>query len=90
MLAPPEYAAIVPMFTMLPPPCSRMVGSTHWLVRSGPSRFTENTLRQYSSVMSAGPIRAGLMPALFTSPSMRPKRVSTPSTNPGMASQSPT
>ncbi len=26
MLAPPEYAAIVPMFTMLPPPCSRIVG----------------------------------------------------------------
>ena len=45
--APPEYAAIVPMFTMLPPPWSRMIGETHWLMRSGPSRFTENTLRQY-------------------------------------------
>src|SRR5690242_18296758 len=58
---PPEYAAIVPMLTMLPPPWSFMIGKTHWLIRNGPSRFTEKTLRQYSRVMSSGPIRAGLM-----------------------------
>ena len=58
MFAPPEYAPMVPMCTMLPPPWSRTSGNTHWLARSGPSRFTENTLRQYSSVMSAGPMRA--------------------------------
>src|SRR3954451_14512525 len=40
--------------------------------------------------MSAGPMRAGLMPALLTRPSIRPNRWSTPSTKTGIASHSPT
>ena len=40
--------------------------------------------------MSPRPMRAGLMPALLTSTSMRPKRCGTPSTKPGIASHSPT
>src|SRR4029079_4071942 len=46
IIAPPEYAAIVAMLTMLPPPWSRMVDSTHWLIRSGPSTLTAKSLRQ--------------------------------------------
>ncbi len=67
------YAAIVPMLMMLPPPPSRITGATCWLIRSGPSRLTENTLRQYSRVIWLGGIGAGLMPALLTSTSIRPK-----------------
>lgn len=43
--------------------------------------LAEKTLRQNSSVMSCGEKRAGLMPALFTSASTRPKRSYTASTN---------
>ena len=81
---------MVPMCTMLPPPPSRITGATCWLIRSGPSRFTEKTFCQYSSVISLTVTGAGLMPALLTSTSMRPKRSTTFSTKPGMASQSPT
>lgn len=78
------------MLMILPPPCSRMMGATSWPVRSGPSTLTANTLRQNSRVMSAAPIRAGLMPALFTSTSIRPSRACTSATKVPTASQSPT
>ena len=64
---------MVPMWMMLPPPPSRIIGATHWLMRSGPSKLTEKTLRQYPSVISPTVTGAGLIPALLTSTSMRPK-----------------
>src|SRR5271156_4918850 len=38
---PPEYAAIEAMFTMLPPPCSRISGAMHCAMHNGPSTLTE-------------------------------------------------
>src|SRR3954468_13625767 len=62
---PPEYPAIEAMLTMLPPPCAFMWGSTHCDVRNGPSTLTEKILRHTATSISAGPSRAGVIPALF-------------------------
>src|SRR3954469_25851102 len=67
---PPEYAAIDAMLTMLPPPCSRMIGATHWPIRSGPSTLTLKILRHTDRSMVLTVRRDGVMPALLTTTSM--------------------
>jgi hypothetical protein len=57
-----------------PPPAAAMRGAASWARRRGPFTLTENSLSKYSLVTSMSPIVAGLMPALLTSTSSRPKR----------------
>ena len=78
------------MFTMDPPPWSRMMGAVSWLVRRGPSTFTANTFLQYSSVIVEGLKRPGLIPALLTNTSIRPHRSTTLSMKEGISSHWPT
>ena len=66
--------AMLATLTMAPP-CARIQASTTNLVSTnGPRRLTSNVLSQApSSTSSIGP-KCGLVPALFTRMSMRPKR----------------
>ena len=70
-----------------PPPFLAMIGATSCARRSGPFTFTACSLSQYSCVICATGVGAGLMPALLTSTSMRPKRAATRSTSAGSSSQ---
>ena len=88
MPGPPMYAPTVITWMMLPPPCFPMRGATSCERRSGPFTFTAWSLSQYSCVICATGIGVGLMPALFTSTSMRPKRSYTASTIGASASHS--
>src|SRR2546421_2449473 len=73
------------------PPCARIQASTTSLVSTnGPRRLTSNVLSQaLSSTSRTGP-KCGLVPALFTRMSMRPKRSITLLTNRCESSGRPT
>src|SRR5437879_207723 len=73
------------------PPCARIHASTTNLVSTnGPRRLTSKVLSQADSSTSRVGPKCGLVPALFTRMSMRPKRVITLLTSRSESSGRPT
>ena len=77
------------MLTMAPPPWSRMIGATAWVIRKGPVRLTARTRCHSSSVTSSIGLNTA-MPALLTRASMRPNCRRTCSTAASIAAGSET
>ena len=65
------------MFTIAPPPCSRISRAAAWQHRNVPVRFTRRTCSHSASVTSSGSLR-WIVPAAFTRMSSRPRSAATP------------